>query len=141
MTKQGISGATILRCALGLALAITAVGCGDDEPATGASPREVFASWTEAGFDLKDLVPIEEHDFGKAVCRHGPVSGVEVTICLYENDGAASVARSGGLAKVGNATGSALVRGRMMLVIADREKADPDGKTINKLTRIFLGRE
>jgi len=127
---------------LGLALLALAVGCGDDESSgTGASVKEVLTAWSEAGFDIEALKPLEEHGFGKATCRQGPIDGVETTLCLYENEGAASVERSAGLAKVGEATGAALVRGRMMLVVADRDKADPDGKTINKLTRIFLGRE
>ncbi len=141
MTAQRMTR-SIPACALAFSLAALTVACGDeDKPATAATADAVLAAWTEAGFDVAALQPLEKHDLGKADCRRGPIGGVETTLCVYENEGAASVARSAGLARVGDATGAALVRGRMMLVVADRDKADPEGKTINKMTRIFLGRE
>jgi len=126
--------------ALSIAVIACAVGCGDEAPPPAKTAGEVLARWQESGLEVTGLQPLEEHDLGKATCRHGPVAGVETTLCLYETEGAAAVATSAGLAMVGNTTGAALVRGRMLLVVADRGKTDPDGKTINRLTKIFLGR-
>jgi hypothetical protein len=66
------------------------------------------------------------------------VDGLGVTLCSYPDEAGAKAAEPAGLAAVGDATGTALSRGRLLLVVADRAKADPTGKTIDRITKVFL---
>ncbi len=48
----------------------------------------------------------------------------------------AKAAEEPALAWVGNVTGAAQAHGSALIVIADRKKADPNGKTINRLMKL-----
>jgi hypothetical protein len=77
---------------------------------------------------------------GGGSCTRGEVSGVEVTVCEHKDAAAAKAAESAGLAVVGSATGAAIAEGPLLVVVADRKNADPDGKKIDKLTRAMRGK-
>lgn len=107
-------------------------------PPTGASA--VVAKWRDAGLQVTALDPADGDQYGGGSCQSGQVNNVDIVLCTYASDEAASAAESVGLASVGLATGAALVSGKLMLVIADRRKSDPEGRTINQATRLFRGR-
>jgi hypothetical protein len=129
--------------ALCAALAL-AVGCSAEGNAAGsidvgtAGPDEVFASLAKGGLEAQALAATDGKQLGSGDCKRGVVKGVETTVCRYADEAAAKAAQPKGLAVVGNATGAALSHGPLLLVVADRDKRDPHGKTINQLTKTFL---
>jgi hypothetical protein len=130
----------VLRWLSCVALLAGVGACGDENPGAATDPKEVVARWQKAGLEVGAHAVIDKHNLGEASCARGKVGGVETTLCLYASDEAAKAAQPAGLKAVGKTTGAALPRGPMLLVVADRAKADPDGKTINKITKTFLGR-
>lgn len=116
-------------------------GCGSDSAA--AAPEkadDVLESWKSAGLEVGEHALMPKHELGEARCVRGEVSKIETTLCTYPSDEAANQAQAAGLTVVGSTTGAALARGKLLLVVSDRKDADKDGKTINSLTKTFLGR-
>jgi hypothetical protein len=68
------------------------------------------------------------------------VGGVELTLCEYDDESRAKKHEAAGLDLVGEATGSSLAQGKLLLVVADRGNVDKDGKRIDTITRTFRGR-
>jgi len=79
---------------------------------------------------------------GQIIVREagGTVSGIDVVLCGYADAKAAQAAEAAGVAAVGETTGTSLSRDTLLLVVADRRKADPAGRTINQITKTFLGK-
>jgi hypothetical protein len=129
---------TNILCAIALG-ALSVVACESDTKSSNAptSIDEVVSAWTEVGLDASKLAAADERALEATQCRRGPISGVEVTICSYAEDSAALAAREAGLKQIGETTGTALPAGKLLLVIADRDKADPNGKAINTIAKTF----
>jgi len=72
-------------------------------------------------------------------CGKRVIDGVVAILCELPSEEAAKNARAAGLEVVGDATGAALVSGKHLLVVVDRDGKDPAGRTINALTKSFLG--
>lgn len=120
-----------------IAAGASLVACGD----SAASDAQVVAdTWKKAGIEVPPLETVAEHELGEASCLATRPAQIEATLCVYESDDAAAAARPAALAMVGEHTGAALTRGKMLLVVADRKAVDPEGRTINQLTRSFLGK-
>lgn len=113
--------------------------CGDSKPAP-ESKDDVLNLWSIAGLTVGDHEPLAEHKLGDADCQRGTVGGVETTVCSYATADAAKAAQPAGLDMVGGVTGASLPRGKVLLVVADRNNTDPNGKTIQAVTKSFLGR-
>lgn len=137
-------GALLL--ALALALVAGAAGCGkDDAQAAGAKgppPAEdaLIAAWRKAGLEVSAFTAADAAPYAATGCRGGTVSGVDVVVCTYDTGEDAKAAEDTAIAvldKGGVTTGSALPRGKHLLVVADRRKADPSGRTINAITAAF----
>lgn len=62
--------------------------------------------------------------------------GIELLLCSFPTPAEAKAAEGPGLAWVGAATGASQARGAVLIVIADRQKADPSGRTINRLLKL-----
>jgi len=114
----------------------TLAGC-SEEPASRSS--ELVQQWESAGLKVADPVPLDDTKLGGR-CERRDVNGVTVMTCDFASAEAASEARSKGLALVGNHTGTALVSGVRLLVAVDRDGVDREGRTINTLTKAFLGK-
>jgi hypothetical protein len=145
---------------LSVALLATAVaaamvygGCSDDNQgmlgkgvsgspgeAAFADPAALQEAWTAAGLQVSAFAAADAKTYGGGTCTGGTVSGVDVVLCKHPDEKAATAARPSGLAAVVETTGSVLARGELLLVIADRRKADPQGKAIDRMTKTFLGR-
>ncbi len=140
MGEQRLKGlAWILVIVVAFILALT-TSCGDETAAVD-NADDLLDRWKAAGLEVGDHAALDKPALGKsAECKRGLVSGVETTICRYPSDKAAAAAQAAGLELVGATTGAALPRGKVLLVVADRSKADSDGKIINKLTKLFRGR-
>jgi hypothetical protein len=73
--------------------------------------------------------------FGKD-CQGGTVEGIDVLLCNFPSPAEAKAAEDAGLAWVGQATGASQARGAALVVLADRKKSDPNGRTINRLLKL-----
>ena len=138
-----------MRIVWGAVLALLAA-CGDDKADGNGKASEakapqgadaVLEAWKKAGLTVSAFDPADGSKYGDGECRSGTVSGVDAVLCEYGSEDAAKAAQAKGLEVVGTAkSGTALVVRDVMLVLADRRDADPQGKTINQATKIFRGR-
>jgi len=132
---------TILLLALGLSLGVALGACskaGDgDKPGAGtaASPRDaVIDAWKAAKLGPSAMAPASVA-FGKD-CQAGTVGTIEVLLCSFASPAEAKAAEDPGLTWVGAATGASRAHGPVLVVLADRKKADPSGRTINQLMKL-----
>jgi hypothetical protein len=108
--------------------------------AASAAIEKVVASWKAAGLDPSTFTKVDAADFGGGECESGKVSGIETTLCYHPTADKAKSVRAQAVKKVGSNTGYALVNGELVLVVADRGKSDPSGRTMNKMARAFQGK-
>jgi hypothetical protein len=120
-----------------LALSIACVACGGDGDGSKTSADAVVAAWKAAKLDVSALTEVDPKPYSATGCRGGTVSGVDVVLCSYGSGEDAQAAEELGLAQIGSATGAALVRGTRLLVVADRRKVDPSGRTIDAITKAW----
>lgn len=131
---------------LALALAVAVSGCSKDDAAagTGKGPPPdddaLVAKWKQAGLEVSPLTDVDAATYGATKCRGGTVGGVDVTLCSYDSGEDAAAAQDAALAvleKSGVTTASAIPRGKSLLVVSDKRKSDPSGRTINAITTAF----
>ncbi len=129
-----------------MALVVVAAACGKDDAAAGkgkgpAPDNEVLiAAWKKAGLEVSAFSDSDAAPYAAQTCRAGTVAGVDVVLCSYDTGEDAAAAEDPALAlleKGGATTASALVRGKRLLVVTDKRKADPSGRTINAITAAF----
>jgi len=127
-----------------LAAALAAVGCDKDEgagkPAAAGGVSAVLEAWKQAGLTVSAFDAADGGKYGGGDCKSGTVNGVDAVLCSYATVDLAKAAEAPGLVVVSDTTGASLAEGKLLLVVADRRKADPQGKTINQATKLFRGR-
>lgn len=123
--------ASLMRLVVALALALAVLGaCSKDKQ--GASSRDgVVAAWKKGGLEPSPLTKAQT-DVGKD-CASGTVNKIDVLVCKFGSAKEAKEAEDKGLQWVGDNTGASKAQGEMLIVAADRRKADPSGRTINQL--------
>jgi hypothetical protein len=94
--------------------------------------KALVDAWKTAGLTVTDMK--SSTAFGKN-CEAGAVNKVEVVICDLGSADEAKKAEAAGLTWVGGTTGAAWVSGQLVIAVADRKKADINGKTINQLMK------
>jgi hypothetical protein len=135
-------------CAAALVAAVAACSKAGDESKSKTPPAEAGQAgaatvdgakkaWEAAGLRLADFHPIEDSRKLGGDCQAGNVAEVAVVLCRYDQPQAASDAEENGLAMIGDATGASLANGPLLLVVADRHQADPNGRRINEITKTF----
>lgn len=113
-----------------LLIALTLVACSKDKQ--GASSRDgVVAAWKKGGLEPSPLTDAKTEIGSK--CSSGTVNKVDVLVCEFPSEKDAKAAEDKGLAWVGDNTGASKAQGEMLIVVADRRKVDPSGRTINQL--------
>ena len=117
-----------------LAIAIVLAACGNAPPSGSGARDAVIGMWKQGGLDVSAFKAATS-PIGKD-CASGTVKGVDVMICNFPTADAAKQAADAGLQWVGDTTGSSQVRGTLVIVAADRHKADPNGKVINQLFKL-----
>ena len=123
-----------------LVLLLALASCSKDDgtgrgEATGELSRDrIVAAWKKGGLEPSPLTAATT-TIGKD-CQSGTVNGVDVMVCQYATPEEAKAADPKGYEWVGEATGSVVVAGKVLVVIADKRKADPSGRTVDKLMKL-----
>ena len=99
------------------------------------SSDAVIAAWKAGGLAPSAFTAVKDSPVGKD-CKAGTVNNVDVMVCTYPTADAAKAAQDLGLQWVGDTTGIATPKGPLLILAADRKKADPKGDTINKLVKL-----
>ncbi len=120
-----------------LALGAAAGACDKDASKTGGSDDTAVAAWRKAGLEVSALTDVDAKPYSAQGCKGGTVSGVDVILCRYDTGEDAKAAEDPALATLSGVTGAALANGSRLLVVADRRKADPTGRTIDIVTKTF----
>lgn len=123
--------------AITAAAMLAAIACGGSEAKPARDDDALTAAWRAAKLEVSALTAVDGTAYGSKACRGGTVSSVDVVLCDYGSGEDAQAAAELGLAVIGNATGSALARGTRVLIVVDRRKADPSGRTIDAITSAF----
>ncbi len=118
-------------------------GCeeqGASAPAASSPQPEdnIVAAWQEAGLETTEFKPMAGAGIAAGTCFAGQVAKLDTVLCRYADPAAAKAAKPAGLTYIGETTGLSEAKGVHLLVIADRNKDDPAGKTINKAAKAFL---
>jgi hypothetical protein len=122
---------------LGLALALAA-GCSKKPTEGGVRLEQVSDAFASAGLKVADFKPADPARFNAQKCVAGVVEKLETVVCEYGSPDAVALGKKAGEQWASGATTAAVLgNGRTILVVADRERADPNGKTIHKITQAF----
>lgn len=113
---------------------VALVACDKAEAPSGASGRDsIIEGWKKKGLQASAMTKAEV-SVGKD-CQSGTVGGIDVLLCVFPTEAEAKAAEELGLAWVGDTTGASQAKGSILIVIADRKKADPSGRTINQMMK------
>ena len=94
----------------------------------------VLDAWKDGKLAPSAMTPAQVA-FGKD-CQSGTVENLDVLLCDFGSNADAKAAEDAALAWVGQATGAAQAHGSVLVVIADRRKTDPSGRTLNRLMKL-----
>jgi hypothetical protein len=129
-----------------LAAATTALACGKSKQGGPAhvegTPHTdaVLEAWKDTKLAPQGFAAVQPPPFAAAYCERGDVAGVETLICEYGDDAALDRGQKQleeEWQRSGVRTGVALRNKRTLLAAVDRERHDPNGKTINQLIQAF----
>jgi hypothetical protein len=115
-------------------IAILIGACGKAAPEGSGARDQVLELWKKGGLDVSTFSPLAS-GVGKD-CASGTINKVDVLVCNFATADAAKQANDGGLQWIGDTTGASQVRGTLIIVAADRRKADPNGRTINQIFKL-----
>ncbi len=113
-----------------LAAGLGAGACSKDKK-TASSTDDVVAAWKKGGLEPGKLEKTKT-DIGKD-CSKGTVNKLDVLVCAFPSEKDAAAAEDAGLAWVGDTTGVSKAVDKMLIVVADRKKADVNGKVMNQI--------
>jgi hypothetical protein len=137
----GGSRSSLLAVALTGAIWLSA--CRRGHVAGTASTDDVAKAFSQAGLDADTLTKLETPDAWSAeYCVEGPVAGLSVVICEYQNDADLVVGEKKAYTDWNTTnveTGVVTHVGRTLLAISDRTKKDPSGKSIARILAAFRG--
>jgi len=115
-------------------LSLVACGKGDGDKGAGGARDAVINAWKAEKLTVSALTPATV-TFAKD-CQGGTVEGVDLLLCNFASPAEAKAAEDQGLTWVSGATGTSQARGAALVVLADRKKTDPSGRTINRLMKL-----
>ena len=130
---------------MSLALAlVAAAACGkggsdqskpDPNAPSGSGARDaVLDAWKKGGLAVSAFAATQSKVGSD--CTAGTVGKLDVVLCNFPTADAAKQAETAGLQWVGDTTGSSQAKGTLVIAVADRHKADPNGKTINEIFKL-----
>jgi hypothetical protein len=118
---------------IAVALVAAQAACGSSDKS--ASARDAIVEAWKGEKLAPSALAAATVAFGKD-CQSGTVEGIDVLLCNFPTAAEAKAAEDAGLAWVGQATGASQARGAALVVLADRKKSDPNGRTINQLLKL-----
>jgi hypothetical protein len=116
------------------ALALAACGKGGDTAKPGGPREAVLAAWKADKLTPSAMTPAKVA-FG-VDCQSGTIENLDVLLCSFASPAEAKAAEDQGLTWIGSVTGASQAHGAALIVLADRKKADPNGRTINRLMKL-----
>jgi hypothetical protein len=122
---------------LAAAIALCAcVGCKKSDGAVHL--KQVNDALIGAGFKLDNFRPAEPSRFSAQSCAAGTIEGVDALVCEYNSPQAQTLGKKAAEDWIAQATtGTVLQNGMTLIALADRGRADPNGKTIHKITKTY----
>ena len=97
-----------------------------------------LAALRSAGHEVGEWKDSEAPPFHARRCQAGTIDKIDAQLCEYPSADALPLGRSAGDAWIGQAaTGVVLQREQVLLMLADRNRVDPQGKAIAKISRSF----
>lgn len=82
--------------------------------------------------------PIDPGKLAAQKCETAQVEGVDAIVCEYGSTEAVALGKKAGEEWIAQAvTGVVLVNGQTLLGMADRNRTDPNGKTMHKLSAAY----
>lgn len=109
--------------------------CGKSGSDKAAGPRDaVLEAWKAAKLTPSAMAPATV-TFAKD-CQSGTVEGVDVLLCNFASAAEAKAAEDQGNTWFSQVTGASQAHGAVLVVLADRRKTDPSGRTINRLMKL-----
>lgn len=131
-----------------LLLAFGGTGCKRRPHVEGTVATETITkAWTAEGFDTANVANVDGDAWAAGACYQGTVSGLDVLICEYGSDEALAQGeqRLNATWDDESVPTAVLARttqpSRTIVAIADRNKADPNGRTINRLVKTFQAQQ
>jgi len=122
------AGLALLGCALG--------GCHRAPPPDAIEPG--MAALRDAGLKVEGFAPVDARRFAAIACREGRVESFAALVCDYGAPEAWPRGKRAAEDWIGSAlTGTWAARDRLLLVLADRDRADPSGKQLSKVVHAF----
>ena len=120
-------------------LFVLLAGCGKKPAPGGVRLKQVNDSLASAGFKVDSFQSADPGRFSAQKCSQGQLEGVDAVLCEYGSAEAVALGKKAGEDWVGAApTGAVLANGNTVLAVADRAHADPNGKTIHKITQAYV---
>jgi hypothetical protein len=104
------------------------------------STDDVVDAWKSAGLNPGSFVAIDPMAYRAGYCSQGTLGGIDALICEYADDDSLDRAKKtiqDMWNKEGIHTGVEVRTKRTLIAVADRQKADPNGKTIAKAVSTF----
>jgi hypothetical protein len=121
-----------------VSLALLAFGCHKGPTEGGVRIGQVNDSLAAAGFKVGDFKPTDPARFSAQKCSAGMLDGVDTVVCEFGSAEAAVLGKKAADAWLGQVTtGAVLANGKTILCVADRNRSDPNGKTIHRLTKTY----
>jgi hypothetical protein len=127
-----------MRAPFVLCVVLALSACGGDEG--GGSAGDVIEAWKSAGLQPSAFAPADGAKLGGGKCKAGTIGGLDTTLCEFADETAAKAAEGAGRTAIGETTGVSLAAGKVLLVVADRKNADPNGRRINQIAKTFQKR-
>jgi hypothetical protein len=91
-----------------------------------------------AGLKVDAFQPVDPRHLSAIACQQGMVEGLDALLCDYGGPQAWVRGKKGAEEWIGSAlTGTWAGRDALLLVVADRAHADPNGKTMQKIVKAF----
>jgi hypothetical protein len=118
------------------AIALAMIAACSKDHGKAATPRDaVLDAWKADKHVPAAPLTAAKVDFA-GDCQTGAIENLDVLLCNLGSQTDATAAENAGLAWVGSVTGASQARGAALIVLADRKKADPSGRMINKLLKL-----
>jgi hypothetical protein len=103
-------------------------------------PDDALAAWRGAGLAPEGFARIEPAPNSATYCEHGLIRGVDTLVCEYASEEALTRGTQQvkeGWERVDVHTGVVIRAKRTLMVVVDRERREPSGKTISQMAKIF----